>query len=119
MIDDGNGYARHAPEGARGLAEETFVRIGYRCVPRLEDAGKQALADRVVSEGLERLRVSGNQGPWVAVATAHPAKFESVVEPLTGTAVPVPPALERLLQRPSHADTLAADSAALRQALGG
>jgi threonine synthase len=38
---------------------------------------------------------------WVLVATAHPAKFNDVVEPLIGTTVPVPPALAELLSLPS------------------
>ncbi|RZV36334.1 MAG: threonine synthase [Chromatiales bacterium] len=38
---------------------------------------------------------------WILVATAHPAKFETIVEPLIGTAVPVPPELEALLSRPA------------------
>lgn len=40
---------------------------------------------------------------WIVVATAHPAKFETVVEPLVGSAVEVPPSLERILSRPSRA----------------
>jgi threonine synthase len=39
------------------------------------------------------------------------------VEPLIGEAVPVPPALAALLQRPAHAEPLAADYAALREVL--
>ena len=39
-------------------------------------------------------------GPWVLVGTAHPAKFPETVEPLIGEAVPVPPALARLLALP-------------------
>jgi threonine synthase len=38
---------------------------------------------------------------WVLVATAHPAKFNDIVEPLIGEAVPVPPALAALLELPS------------------
>ena len=42
---------------------------------------------------------------WVLVATAHPAKFAEIVEPLTGREVPLPPALASLLQRPrSHVE---------------
>lgn len=40
--------------------------------------------------------------PWVLVATAHPAKFNDVVEPIIGKAVEVPPALGRLLRLPQH-----------------
>lgn len=39
---------------------------------------------------------------WILVATAHPAKFETIVEPLIGQAVPVPPELEELLSRPAN-----------------
>jgi threonine synthase len=38
---------------------------------------------------------------WVLVATAHPAKFNDIVEPLIGATVPVPPALAALLSLPS------------------
>ena len=38
---------------------------------------------------------------WVLVATAHPAKFNDIVEPLIGAAVPVPAALAALLELPS------------------
>jgi threonine synthase len=40
--------------------------------------------------------------PWVLVATAHPAKFNDVVEPIIGKPVEVPQALERLLKLPQH-----------------
>lgn len=39
--------------------------------------------------------------PWIVSATAHPAKFESIVEPIIGKPVPVPPALAELLERPT------------------
>jgi len=44
---------------------------------------------------------------WILVATAHAAKFESIVEPLIGTEVPHPPELERILSRPSHVTRIA------------
>ncbi|MBM4197650.1 MAG: threonine synthase [Gammaproteobacteria bacterium] len=39
---------------------------------------------------------------WIAVATAHPAKFDSIVEPLLGVSVPVPRELGALLARPAQ-----------------
>ena len=42
-----------------------------------------------------------NRHDWILVATAHPAKFETIVEPLIGTAVPVPHELDALLSRPA------------------
>lgn len=46
-------------------------------------------------------------GPWVIVATAHPAKFPETVEPLVVRPVPPPPALARLLERPSRSHKIA------------
>lgn len=40
--------------------------------------------------------------PWVVVATAHPAKFNEVVEPIIGKPVAIPEALNRLLRMPRH-----------------
>jgi threonine synthase len=40
--------------------------------------------------------------PWVLVATAHPAKFNEVVEPIIGKTIDIPEALSRLLRLPQH-----------------
>ena len=45
--------------------------------------------------------------PWIVCATAHPAKFETIVEPVIGRSVPVPPALAELLKRPTVSTPLA------------
>jgi threonine synthase len=66
---------------------------------------------------LDRLRAADDVHAYAVVATAHPAKFESVIEPLIGAEVAVPPALAALLARPAHAQPLAADYAALRAVL--
>jgi threonine synthase len=50
-------------------------------------------------------------GRWTIAATAHAAKFETIVEPLLGCNVPVPAELEQLLEWPSHFETIAADKA--------
>ena len=51
---------------------------------------------------------------WAIVATAHPAKFESIVEALVHQPVAVPAALADLLARPSHAEGLKPDYTVLR-----
>lgn len=66
---------------------------------------------------LEHLRADGVSGAWAVVATAHPAKFDSIVEPLIGRPVEVPPALAELLHRPTCAETLPPDYALLREKL--
>ncbi|MGB5629155.1 MAG: threonine synthase [Woeseiaceae bacterium] len=54
---------------------------------------------------------------WILVATAHPAKFETIVEPLIGETVPVPPELSELLSRPARARTIEPSLAALATVL--
>jgi len=54
---------------------------------------------------------------WVIVATAHPAKFDDIVEPLVGHPIDVPPELERLLCLPRHDVDLPPTLEALRAAL--
>jgi threonine synthase len=46
--------------------------------------------------------------PWIVSATAHPAKFDTVVEPVIGRPIPVPPALAALLARPTASTPLPA-----------
>ena len=55
---------------------------------------------------------------WAIAATAHPAKFESIVEPLVGADVPPPPALAALLTRPAHAEPMPPTYDGLVAALG-
>lgn len=44
--------------------------------------------------------------PWALVATAHAAKFETIVEPLLGQSVPVPQALDSILHKPAHREDI-------------
>lgn len=54
---------------------------------------------------------------WILVATAHPAKFETIVEPLIGEAVPLPQELADILSRPSRAVSIAPHLEALADAM--
>jgi len=70
------------------------------------------------AEAFERLpRQQRAGGRWVLVATAHPAKFAEIVEPLIGRAVPVPPSLAMLLARPTQCTEIEASLGALRGVL--
>ncbi len=66
---------------------------------------------------LEGLRAHGDARPWAVVATAHPAKFDGIVEPLVGHTVTPPPALAETLAWPVSAQRLPVDYAALRTRL--
>lgn len=54
---------------------------------------------------------------WVVVATAHPAKFESIVEPLVGREVEAPPALAELLDKESACEEIEPSPEAFTKAL--
>ncbi len=63
---------------------------------------------------------SAQQGEhWVLVSTAHPAKFNDIVEPLIGREVPVPAALAQLLALPRQETEIEPQLAALRAQLQG
>ncbi len=63
---------------------------------------------------------SAQQGEhWVLVSTAHPAKFNDIVEPLIGREVPVPAALAQLLALPGQETEIEPKLAALREQLQG
>ncbi len=68
-------------------------------------------------EVLERERRRGSDEPFCVVATAHPAKFESVVEPLVGHPVEPPPALQVMLARKSTSEFLPPDYPSLKDRL--
>jgi threonine synthase len=99
----------HSIDDARlaAVMREAETRYGHTLCPHTA-AAFAVIEDR---------RAAGDEGSFIAVATAHPAKFESVVEPLVGHAVSVPPALADLLARPAQAEPLAAEDSALKAAL--
>jgi threonine synthase len=66
-----------------------------------------------------RLESSRRSARWVLVATAHPAKFNDVVEPLIDAVVPVPDALAALLALPSLQVEIEPELGALRGVLEG
>lgn len=54
---------------------------------------------------------------WIIVGTAHPAKFDAIVEPLIGDEVPVPEPLARVMERAAPVPEIEPDLGALREAL--
>jgi len=92
----------------RETIRDDAARVGYVWDPH------GATAARVY----QRLAADRTDEPWVLVATAHPAKFNEIVEPLIGREVPVPPALARLLNLPRQEEQLEPTLDALRDRLG-
>ena len=77
----------------RARIGEDFMQYGREWCPHTATAAE--VYSRLAPE--ER-----RDHPWVLVATAHPAKFNEVVEPIIGRTIEVPDALERLLRLPRH-----------------
>jgi threonine synthase len=88
---------------------EDFMRFGREWCPHTATAAEvyRRLSDR------ER-----RDNPWILVATAHPAKFNDIVEPIIGKSVDIPPALARLLALPRHCTDIAPSLGALAAVLG-
>lgn len=74
----------------------------------------------VAAEAFARLpEAVAAEGPWVIVATAHPAKFREIIEPLIGRAVPLPTSLAQLFDRPSSFVEIEPTLEALERELAG
>ncbi|MEO8360794.1 MAG: threonine synthase [Vicinamibacteria bacterium] len=68
-------------------------------------------------EMLEHERRQGSTDSFCVVATAHPSKFDDVVEPLIGHRVEPPAALQAMLDRPSISQPLDSSYPSLRNQL--
>ncbi|MBA2663908.1 MAG: threonine synthase [Bradymonadaceae bacterium] len=104
------------------FADDDALRTAIRALS-VDDA----MIEETIRDGLERyrevfcphtavamcVREQLPATPWIVVATAHPAKFEQIVEPLIGRPVEIPPALASLFERPAHHVEIAAQLNAL------
>jgi threonine synthase len=65
-------------------------------------------------------RADANSGPWVTLATAHPAKFPEAIERAgVATSAALPAHLADLYEREEHADVLPCDLAAVQRFMAG
>ena len=112
-----------SPEAARGEASaiqvsDEEIRATIRRGP--ERYGQTWCPHTATGvHAFEALGEAAAARPWVVVATAHPAKFEDVVEPLVGSAVSMPPALAELMNRPRHFVDVGPHTAELTALLAG
>jgi threonine synthase len=92
----------------RSRIGEDFMQFGREWCPHTATA----------AEVYSRLSAAERRDrPWVLVATAHPAKFNEIVEPIIGKAVTIPQSLDRLLCLPQHVVDLPPTLEALAAAL--
>jgi threonine synthase len=71
----------------------------------------------VAAEVYQRVAKQRASEHWIIVSTAHPAKFNDIVEPLIGRSVPIPEALAKLLALPKMEREIAPTLDALRTEL--
>ena len=83
-------------EAIKRTIKEVYKETGYVICPHT------ATAERV-------RRDLPSQDDTIVVSTAHPAKFEAVVEPLIGKSVPIPEGLASLLARNSEYTSIGRD----------
>ena len=88
--------------------KQVFETTGYVACPHTATA-LEAHARLPADQKAER--------PWVLGATAHPAKFADIVEPVIGRTVDLPPALADVLERPVRVRDIPGASDALARAL--
>ena len=94
-------------EEIRAQIAGDYVRYGRIWCPHTATAAR--VYDQLVGDRRRKA--------WVLVATAHPAKFDEIVEPLIGRSVDVPAALARLLDLPSSSVEIGPELAELRTLL--
>ncbi len=95
-------------DAIRKSIQSEYRRSGLTLCPHSAAAAR---AYRMLSDQERR------DSHWVLVATAHPAKFQEIVEPLVGRAIAPPPALARLLGRPIAREEINANLDGLRERL--
>jgi threonine synthase len=71
----------------------------------------------VAASGLEKVGAQGGPQAGIFLATAHPAKFAEVVEPVIHTEVPLPPRLAECLRREPRVTRMEGSLTQLRQLL--
>ena len=93
------------------------IRTGFEQFGQVWCPHTATAAEAYERLSIERRATTKQQGRWVVVSTAHPAKFREIVEPLVGRTIPVPESLAKLFARPTQCTEIDADLPALRRAL--
>lgn len=95
-------------EQIRTSIQQDFIDFGFATCPHT------ATATHVWRHMTNEVRSATD---WVLVATAHPAKFETIVEPLIDETVELPAELEAILSRPSRSVMIEPSLDALTEAM--
>ncbi|MGI9270886.1 MAG: threonine synthase [Woeseiaceae bacterium] len=102
------GVAAVSDEQIREAIQRDFADFGFATCPHT------ATASHVWRHMSEEAQAATD---WVLVATAHPAKFETIVEPLIGETIELPVELEAILSRASRSVMIEPSLDALTEAM--
>jgi threonine synthase len=100
---------RFEDEEVRATIKRVYERTGYLVDPHSAIGYLGVTTER---------RESADQ-PGIFLATAHPAKFSEIVEPVIGKPVETPAPLRHALERPRRVMRLAATLDAVKEVVGG
>ena len=106
--------SRHSDDDVRQTIRQVYETRGYLLDPH------SAIAYLGLKRQAAQVGQAGRAGQvGVFLATAHPAKFAEIVEPIIGQAVEKPAPLATALARPRHIIRIDASLDAVKGALGG
>ncbi len=98
--------ARASDRQIRDTIHDVYTRTGYTLDPH----------SAVAYTGL-KCRETSDRRPGMLLATAHPAKFSEIVEPIIGRRVEKPAPLQEAIARPRHIVRIRADIKAVEDVL--
>jgi threonine synthase len=98
----------HTDDEVKATIKKVFERRGYLLDPH----------SAIAYLGLTRYLRSAGNGTGILLATAHPAKFREVVEPVIGRAIETPAPLADALARPRYILRIEPTKEALSEVLG-
>jgi threonine synthase len=110
---------RFDDDETRAALREVYRATGYLLDPHSAVGWLALRADRADRAARAARGEPTDPATPVLLATAHPAKFREVIEPVIGEEIPLPPRLAACLDRPGEALPLAASSASLADFLTG
>jgi threonine synthase len=104
---------RYTDDEVKTTIRRVYEQRGYLLDPH------SAIAYMGVKEHLDTAvpAAGGSQPIGIFLATAHPAKFGEVVEPVLGRPIELPPALAEVVARPRHVLKIGASFEAVRRTL--
>lgn len=106
---------RHTDDEVKATIRRVYEEQGYLLDPH------SAIAYMGIRNHLAELRATSAAATrdtiGIFLATAHPAKFGEVVEPVLGRPIEVPPALAEVVARPRHVLKIGASFEAVRRTL--